>query len=281
MIGLGTKGDVRVGVIQMNSTSDVEDNLKRAENLIMEAAGKGARVVGLPENFAFMGPDEDRTQYSQDLSGSIVRFLKRVAREGSVILLGGSFLERSAEHHGKSFNTSVLVNPKGEIAGIYRKLHLFDVDLPGGPVYKESAYIEPGREMSVCEVEGIWFGLTICYDLRFPELFRHLAMKGAKIIFVPSAFTLLTGKDHWFPLLQARAIENQVYILAPAQYGTHGASRHTYGHAAIVDPWGTVLAQAPDRECVVCADYLPGYQEEVRRRIPVFSHLRTDLYPVA
>jgi predicted amidohydrolase len=272
---------LRVGVIQMNSTADMEDNLMRAEDLLGEAAKKGARIAALPENFAYMGQDKDRAGHAQDFNGPILTFLKRIAREQSLILLGGSFLELSNEQHGKSFNTSVLIGPNGEIAGVYRKVHLFDVDLPGGPVYRESEYIQPGNEIIVCEVGGILFGLSICYDLRFPELYRRLSRKGARIIFVPSAFTLFTGKDHWFPLLQARAIENQVYILAPAQYGRHGDTRLTYGHSAIVDPWGIVLAQAHDRECVICAEYLPEYQEDIRRRLPVFSHLRNDLYPLA
>ena len=278
---MGKNESIPLGVIQMNSTADVEDNLRRAENLIIDAAGKGARIIALPENFAFMGSDEDRAKHAQDFNGTVVSFLKRSARKHSIILLGGGFLERGPGPDRRSFNTCLLIDREGNIAGLYRKVHLFDVELPGGPSYRESEYIQPGSGITVCEVDGIIFGLTICYDVRFPELYRHLAMKGARIIFVPAAFTLFTGKDHWFPLLKARAIENQVYILAPAQYGRHGEKLLTYGHAAIVDPWGTILAQAPDRECVVLAEYLPDYQEEVRRRIPVFSHLRKDLYPVA
>ena len=268
---------LRVAVIQMNSTGDLERNLQQAESLILEASDRGARVAALPENFAFMGSDKDRAKIAQDLNGPIVTRLKKIAKDRSLILLGGSFLETRKKGGGKPFNTSVIIDPAGNIAGIYRKSHLFDVDLPGSPAYRESDYISPGKEMVVRELEGVRFGLSICYDLRFPELFRQLALNGADFIFIPSAFTLMTGKDHWYPLLQARAIENQVYILAPAQDGGDG-KRLTYGHSAIIDPWGTILSQAPEGEGVVTADCDLNYLQEVRERIPALSHVRNDLF---
>jgi len=274
---MNNKKVLRAAVIQMNSTKDLERNLQKAEDLILEASDRGAEVAALPENFAFMGSDKDRAGIAQDFNGPIVTRLKRIAKERSMILVGGSFLEICEKGDGKPFNTSVIIDPGGNIAGIYRKLHLFDVDLPGSPTYRESDYISPGDETVVQEIEGIKFGLSICYDLRFPELYRQLAMSGADFILVPSAFTLMTGKDHWHPLLQARAIENQVFVLAPAQEGSHG--RHlTYGHSAIIDPWGTVLAQAAEGECVVIADCRLDHLKKARDRIPALSHVRKDLF---
>jgi predicted amidohydrolase len=172
----------------------------------------------------------------------------------------------------------VFLDREGNLAGVYHKIHLFDVSLTDGASYLESSYIQPGKEIvTVCR-DGTTFGLTVCYDLRFPHLYRVLARKGAQIVFVPAAFTLVTGKEHWMPLLRARAIESQVYIVAPAQFGRHDAKRQTYGHSAIVDPWGAVLAQASEKECVIYADYDVEYLQEVRRRIPVLEHERPDLY---
>jgi predicted amidohydrolase len=272
---------IRVGVIQMNSGGDVRHNLARADALLAEAAAQGARVAALPENFACMGTEDERRGCAQDLDGPIVSFLRRSAKRLSITIVGGSFPERAPDGSGKMFNTCVLVDPEGALAAVYRKVHLFDAEVASGAAYQESAYIQPGGELVVAPAGGILCGLSLCYDLRFPELYRHLTLRGARVIFVPSAFTLFTGKDHWFPLLRARAIENQVYIAAPAQYGRHGERLLTYGHAAVVDPWGTVVAQAPDRECVTVSDIVPAYQDEIRRRLPVLSHLRGDLYPVA
>jgi predicted amidohydrolase len=268
---------VRVAAIQMSSTGDLAQNLGQAEALIHEAADRGARIAALPENFAFMGSDKERAGVAQPLDGPITTRLKQIAKDRSLVLVGGSFLEAHPDTPGKPFNTSVIIDPRGEIAGVYRKIHLFDVDLPGSPVYRESDHISPGAETVLKEIEGMRFGLSICYDLRFPELYRQLAQNGADFIFVPAAFTLMTGKDHWHPLLQARAIENQVYLIAPAQDGTHG-KRQTYGHSVIVDPWGTILSQAPEGACVVTADCNLNHLREVRQRIPALSHIRKDLF---
>ena len=272
-----SKSILRMAAIQMCSGQDPEGNLRRAVELVHAGADRGADVVALPENFAFMGSDRDRAEIAQDLDGPIITELRRVARQRAVILLAGSYLERSRRRlDPRPFNTSVLLDRRGEIVAVYRKLHLFDVSLPDGASYRESEYIQPGSEVVVVRLEGVEYGLTICYDLRFPELYRALALRGARAVFVPAAFTLLTGKDHWIPLLRARAIENQIWVVAPAQFGTHDARRQTYGHAAIVDAWGTILAQAPDQACVVSADVDLAYQEDVRRRIPVFEHLRLE-----
>jgi len=273
------KRSFRLAAVQMCSGQDLNQNLRRAAELVHLGADRGADLVALPENFAFMGSDRERAEVAQELKGSILTGLRGIARQRSVNLLAGSFLESSGRSGDRRpYNTSVLVDRRGKVAAVYRKLHLFDVCLPDGSLYRESEHIRPGSEVVVARVEGVEFGMSICYDLRFPELYRALALRGARVVFVPSAFTLLTGKDHWMPLLRARAIENQFYVVAPAQFGTHDSRRQTYGHAAILDPWGTLLAQAPERECVVCADVDLQYQEEVRRRVPVFDHLRRELF---
>lgn len=269
---------VRLGVIQMQSRNDLKNNLSRAVERIHEAAEAGADVVALPENFAFMGSDEERAGVAQDLEGEILNTLQTVARASSVILLGGSFLVRSTGNDPRPYNTSVLLDREGRLAGVYRKIHLFDVSIRDDATYRESAFIQAGEKVVTATLEGITFGLSICYDLRFPELYRALARQGAQIVFVPSAFTMTTGKDHWAPLLQARAIENQVYMVAPAQFGRHDEKRQTYGRSAIVDPWGTILVQAPDRECVILADFDEDVLADVRSRMPVHKHQRPELF---
>jgi len=268
-----------IAAVQMCSTNNLEDNLDRACKRILEAADRGADVVALPENFAFMGSDEERAQVAQELDGGILSALKGIAREKAINILGGSLLVRSTDQSdGRPYNTSVFLDREGNLAAAYHKIHLFDVSLTDGASYLESSYIQPGKEIVTVSRDGATFGLTVCYDLRFPQLYRTLARRGAQIVFVPAAFTLVTGKEHWMPLLRARAIESQVYIVAPAQFGRHDAKRQTYGHSAVVDPWGAVLSQASEKECVIYADYDAEYLQEVRRRIPVLDHERPDLY---
>ncbi len=273
---------LRLVAVQMNSTKNLEDNLERAIKWISRAAEAGADVVALPENFAFMGDDEGRARIAEGLEGKILGTLKGIVREYKIILLCGSFLVTSAESTGatdsRPYNSSVLLDRAGNSAGIYHKIHLFDVSLSDGVSYQESDYIQPGQEIVTACIEGVTFGMSICYDLRFPGLYQALAHQGAEVVFVPAAFTLATGKDHWLPLLQARAIENQVYIIAPAQFGQHNGERQTFGHSAIVDPWGVVLAQAPEKEGIIFAEFDGEYLEDVRRRIPVFQHKRPELY---
>ena len=273
---------MRLAAVQMCSTNDLAGNLDRATERIREAADRGADVVALPENFAFMGSDRERAQVAEDLDGEILGTLKALAREKAINILGGSLLVISSdESDERPFNTSVFIDREGTPAAVYHKIHLFDVSLTDGASYQESKHIRPGNEPVTVSRDGVTFGLTVCYDLRFPELYRALARKGAQVVFVPAAFTMVTGKEHWMPLLQARAIESQVYMVAPAQFGRHDAKRQTHGHSAIVDPWGAVLAQAPERECVICADFDADYLLEVRRRIPVLEHERPDLFKEA
>lgn len=270
---------MRLAAIQMCSGKEVDRNLERAVALVNRAADEGADVVALPENFALMGSDRERAQAAQDLDGIVLEELGRVAKERSVLLLAGTVLECSRdEADPRPYNTSVLFDRLGSPIAVYRKMHLFDVSLPDGVPYRESEWVRPGDEPVVAFVEGVGFGLSICYDLRFPELYRLLAYRGARVVFVPSAFTVETGKDHWMPLTRARAIENQVYIVAPAQFGRHESGRITYGHSIIVDPWGTVLAQAPQKESVLWADADFGYLEELRSRVPVAKHARRRIF---
>ncbi len=260
-----------VAAAQMTSTADRSKNLATALRLIGEAADLGAKLVGLPENFSFMGRDEDRIEGAETLEGPTVSALRDVARARRVFVLAGSIAERT-DVPGKTANTSVLVADDGAVAASYRKIHLFDVAIPDGARYAESETVLAGREAVVAATPLGRLGLTVCYDLRFPELFRRLADSGAEILCIPAAFTLFTGKDHWEVLLRARAIENLSYVMAPAQVGRHSANRVTFGNSMIVDPWGVVLARCPDGEGVCVAPVSRARLEQVRRELPSLSH---------
>jgi len=266
---------MRVGVVQMTSTDDVAANLQAARALVAVAAHRGAELVALPENFAYLRREGIPIPCAQGLDGEIVGSVRELAKQHRIWLLGGTFPE-SAEADGRVYNTSVLVSPGGEIEAVYRKIHLFDVDLrgSGGGVFTESATIAPGKEVVVASTPFGPLGLAVCYDLRFPELFRAMAERGARWIAVPSAFAPETGKDHWEVLLRARAIENQAFVLAPAQCGRHSADRASYGRSMIVDPWGLVLARAADRPGAVVADCDPSDLERVRSALPALRHRR-------
>jgi predicted amidohydrolase len=263
-------------VVQLNSTAEVERNLAAAEHWVGEAAQRGASLVGLPENFAFLRSEGQEVPDPQSLDGPWVARMAELARRHEVHLLLGSLPERIPGER-RIFNTSVLLGPDGERLGAYRKIHLFDIDIPGMESLKESKAVAPGSELVVVPTPLARLGLSICYDLRFPELYRALTASGAQVLAVPSAFTDRTGKDHWEVLLRARAIENLAYVLAPAQVGVHGQGRASHGHAMIVDPWGSVLAQVPDGEGVALAEIDPGRQERLRRELPALAHRRLGL----
>jgi len=262
-----------VGAVQMTSTADRARNLQAALRLVGEAADLGAKLVALPENFAFMGKDEDRLSGAEAVDGPTVAALRELARSRRIFVLAGSIAERVAAP-GKTANTSVLVGDDGAVAAAYRKIHLFDVNIPDGARYAESETVERGTEPVVAETSLGRIGLTVCYDLRFPELYRRLAEMGAELVTIPAAFTLYTGKDHWEVLLRARAIENLAYVVAPAQVGRHSANRVTYGNAMIVDPWGVVLARCPDGEGVCVAPFRRDRLEQCRRELPALQHRR-------
>jgi predicted amidohydrolase len=260
----------------MNSRDDKAANLAKAEALLAEAAARGAEFAVLPELWTYLGPKDRHARVAEPIPGPTSDLLAQIARRHRLWLVGGSYLE-SAPGQPRLFNTCLAFSPDGEIVARYRKLHLFDVDVDGYS-YRESATMAAGDDVVATELCGVKVGLTICYDLRFPELYRRLAVGGARIITVPSAFTRETGKDHWEVLLRSRAIENQVFILAAAQVGNHPPGRACYGNALIADPWGVVLARAGYQECVVTADLDLEYQEQVRKELPSLEHRRTDLF---
>ncbi len=260
-----------VAAIQMLASDDKAANLTEAEKRIRYAASKGARVVALPEVFIWRGKQKEERAAAEPVPGPTSEKLMELARELGIYLLGGSILEE-IDGGRKSYNTSILFGPQGNSLARYRKIHLFDVDLEAGITARESDSREFGADVTVADTELCPMGLSVCYDLRFPELYRTLAARGARIIFVPSAFTAYTGKAHWEPLLRARAIENQVYVVAPAQYGHNPKSYATHGHSMIVDPWGKILAELSDGPGVVTAEVDLEYLAKVRAELPALSH---------
>jgi deaminated glutathione amidase len=268
-----TVSSFRAGVVQMTSTGDRAKNLATALRLVGEAADLGAKLVALPENFSFMGNEAERIAGAEAVDGPTIGALRELARRRRIHVVAGSIAEK-VDAPGKTANTSVLLDDAGEIVASYRKIHLFDVAIPDGARYAESETVAPGDRPVLAETALGRIGLTICYDLRFPELYRALAAQGADLLTIPAAFTLFTGKDHWEVLVRARAIENQAYVLAPAQVGRHSASRVTFGNAMIVDPWGVVLARCPDGEGVAVAEVRRDRLEQVRREVPALTHRR-------
>jgi predicted amidohydrolase len=257
----------------MTSTADKARNLETATRLIREAARLGAALVGVPENFSWMGPDAERPAAAESLEGPTLARMAELARELRVTLLAGSILEKGAPG-GRLYNASTLFGPDGKRLALYRKIHLFDVDINDGARYRESEAVAPGTEPVVADTPVARVGMSVCYDLRFPELYRQLSKQGATLLTVPAAFTLMTGKDHWEVLLRARAIENLSYVMAPAQWGKHSEKRTTYGHAMVVDPWGLVVARASEGEGLAVGNCDPDLLTRVRASLPALSHRR-------
>jgi deaminated glutathione amidase len=266
---------LRAAVVQLNSTNDKARNLAAAERLVRAAAADDAELVALPEKWNLLAGGAELLAGAEPLGGPSLTAARGWARELGIYLLAGSVSEQGSAD--KAFNTSVLIGPGGDDVAVYRKIHMFDVDVEG-VAYRESEYEEPGAEIVTAQVADTSLGLSVCYDLRFPELYRILAVRGARIISVPSAFTLATGRDHWEVLLRARAIENQVFVLAPNQVGEAPPHFNSYGHAAIVDPWGVVLATAPDEECFVAADLDFTAQDGTRESLPSLANRRPQAY---
>jgi deaminated glutathione amidase len=260
--------------IQMTSRADVAENLDKIRRLVAEAAGRGAQLAVLPENFAFMGVGEhEKSAIAEPLGDGLIQTaLAEIARAEKVWLVAGGFPEKTAS--SKVHNTCLVYAPDGARAAVYRKIHLFDIQIPGAAEFMESRTVAPGAEPVVVETPLAPVGLSICYDVRFPELYRELVKRGARVVVVPAAFTMHTGKDHWHALLRARAIENQVYVLAAAQFGRANEKRLCFGHSLIVDPWGAVVADASDREGVVVAEIDLDFQDKVRRELPALDHRR-------
>jgi predicted amidohydrolase len=268
---------IRVACVQMTSRADKAANLETAERLVAQAASTGADVVVLPEKWNAIGDTAVYHANAEPLDGGeSVAAMSEWARRQGITLIGGSIAERR-EGREKLSNTSAVFDSGGQIVAVYRKIHLFDVEV-GGVVYRESEAEEPGEEPVVAEVEDWRIGLTVCYDLRFPELYRILALGGAHLVTVPAHFTTPTGKDHWHVLLRARAIENQLYVAAAAQIGETLPGKPAYGRSLIADPWGLVLAQAPDEETVITAELDRAHLEQIRAKLPSLANRQSAAY---
>jgi deaminated glutathione amidase len=263
---------VRAAAVQLQSTNDRDRNLAAADRLTRAAAADGAELVVLPERLDLRGSAQDYAAGAETLeAGRPLEWATETARELGIDLVAGSIAERR-EGHERVANTSIHVGPDGELKAVYRKIHMFDV-VVGGQTYRESESEEAGDELVVSETtDDVPLGLTVCYDLRFPELFRILAIRGARVISLPAAFTKITGEAHWEVLLRARAIENQAFMVAADQVGSHPPDKESFGGSMIVDPWGEVLARAPNEECVVAARLDLARQDEVREQLPSLAN---------
>src|SRR5919109_1303780 len=268
---------IRVACVQLTSRTEKAANLERAESLVARAASTGADVVVLPEKWNLIGSADDFRAAAETLDGGeSMRAMAGWARTLGITLVGGSITERR-DGREKLSNTCCVFDPQGALVAVYRKIHLFDVEV-GGHVYRESEAEEPGTEPVVAHVEDWAIGLTVCYDVRFPELYRILALEGAELATVPAHFTTPTGRDHWHVLLRARAIEDQLYVAAAGQVGETLPGRPAYGRSLIVDPWGTVLAQAPDEETVISAEVDRARLRWVREQLPSLKNRQADAY---
>ncbi len=269
---------MKAAAVQLDSGADVEANIATADEHVRAAAAGGATLIVLPEKWTVMGSPEDLRAGAQALDGTAIAWARETARELGIDLVAGSIAER-VEGREKLSNASVHVGPDGEIKAVYRKLHMFDVEIEGKS-YRESDTDEPGEQVvSSVLADGTKLGMSICYDLRFPELFRVLALRDARIVVLPAAFTLPTTRDHWEALIRARAIENQVFVVAANQVGKHPGGHHSGGGSLIVDPWGTVLARAGgEKPGQIVAELDFEHQDDVRKRVPLLSHRRPEVY---
>lgn len=269
--------DLRVAACQIDSGTDKDQNVEKALRFIDKAAERDVDLVAFPEMLTFIGDETEYQKNAEPIPGPTTNKLAKRASEKEIYVHAGSIFE-TAENTERVYNTTVLFNDEGEIVETYRKVHLFDIEIDGEVEYMESENVAPGEQAVTAETKLGTFGMSICYDLRFPEYYKTLTNNGARVIFVPAAFTLQTGKDHWEPLLRARAIENQAYIIAPGQIGDKEDSIHTYGKSLIVDPWGNVIRQASDQEELITADLDFEYLDETRTNLPCLEHTRPDIY---
>lgn len=268
------RSKLTIAAVQVTATDDVAVNLESAVRLARQSADAGADLVALPENYGFIGSEAAKVAHAQSVEdGPFIAPLRELACSSRVAILAGSIPETGPDT-AHTYNSSVLIGRDGETLAVYRKIHLFDVELGAGGSFRESEHVSPGAEPVIASFEGWMIGLTVCYDLRFPELYRSLSAAGARLLAIPAAFTLHTGKDHWEPLIRARAIENLCYVVAPAQFGHHASKRASWGKSMVVDPWGTSLAVAPERETFVMAEIDAEAQDQMRREIPSLEHRR-------
>ncbi len=261
--------------ISMTSTPDVAKNLTQTEDLIELAVRKGAELIGLPENFSFLGKDDQKINQANSIAMESEKFIKTMAQRYQVTIVAGGFPTPVSDiSNNKVYNTLTVVDATGSELARYHKVHLFDVNLPDGNTYHESNTVMAGENLPPVYDSAQFgkLGLSICYDVRFPELYRHLSKEGAEVLFIPAAFTAYTGKDHWQVLLQARAIENTCYVIAPSQTGNHYERRYTHGHAMIIDPWGVILADTGDQVGVAIAEINPQRLLKVRQQMPSLQH---------
>jgi predicted amidohydrolase len=264
---------MRVAVCQLNSREQRDHNLVVARGLLERAAAAGADLAVLPEYVDYLGPG-DGAPKAEGTDGEFAEFFARAARELGIWVHAGSFHEAGPDER-RTYNTSLVFSPDGELAATYRKIHLYDVEIAGRVSYQESRSVAPGEQTVVAEIAGVRTGMSICYDLRFPELYRRLAIEGeARLLVVPAAFMLHTGRDHWEVLLRARAIENQCYVVAAGQIGDHEPGRTCFGRSMIIDPWGTVIAQAPDTVGIVTAELDLGRLDLIRSELPSLANRR-------
>lgn len=268
---------MRAAVVQLQVGPDLQKNLARASELVRDAASAGAELIALPETFDFRGKDEDVPNIKSDIPGPVSDQFATLSKELGIWLQAGSIHE-NIPGQDRTYNTALLFDPEGNEIARYRKLHLYDVQIPGRVDAKESNSIAPGGGVVTADINGHTAGLTICYDIRFPELYRQLADRGAEIVFVPAAFTMYTGKDHWEVLIRARAIENQCFMLASGTHGVDAEGKATYGRSMIVDPWGTVLATAPDGDGYAMANLDFTYLKRIREELPSLANRRRDVF---
>jgi deaminated glutathione amidase len=269
---------LRVGAVQLCSSNDLAANLARCRELTAQAAAEGAQLVVLPECFSFLGRRDGEKlaiaeSFEAGAAGPVLGALRELAARHGIWIVGGGTPERVSGDPGRAYNTAIVLDPRGELVARYHKIHLFDVDIPGGAVLRESDSTARGEQPVVVDIAGAPVGVTICYDVRFPELYRRLVKDmGAQVLLVPAAFTAHTGAAHWHLLLRARAIENQAWVVAPAQWGRHNEKRESFGHTVIVDPWGTVVGERPDGDGVVIATLDGATVEKRRTQMPCLQH---------
>lgn len=268
---------ILAAAIQLNAGSDKKRNIENAARLIQKAALRGAKLIALPEVFNWRGSSKHIHHHCEPIPGPTSFRMSELAAALDIFLLCGSIIETNPEGV-RPFNTSIMLNTRGKMIACYRKLHLFNIHGPGTTTIDESRMYSAGNEVVTARIPFSKVGFTTCYDLRFPELYRRLADNGARIIFVPSSFTYETGKAHWEILLRARAIENQVYIIAPNQYGKDPLGNRQYGHSMIIDPWGTVIARCSNEETIIYGELDNNYLNKIRTKLPSLNHIRRDVF---